>query len=564
MPVKKYIKGLPIILIIGVSLLNNNLFGYPGLSAYFGFILLTCLLFLFAAGRQKHIKIPLPYYIFFALAVYFFLQGAIHQNINMTCCYWVACGLFTLLLLLYGFDAEDTFYFFKPISFLGAIEGLIVVCQWLGLSPSANAFFPCTGTWQNPNVTAAFLSFCTYAAIQVNNARQNRKATDYFFIALIILAICLLQCRTAIIITTLFAADWALRNKHIERILPTKFTRYLVGILFIVGLAAILAFACKEKSTSGRLTVWRNTIRLVEQAPLAGFGSGMFAKEYNLFVSRNNLPSNDCVYMPYNDFLEIYIEGGFTALLLWCGFIISILYYRYRKGYSLSPVIGFLILQGISFGFQAVPAFITFLVLSFLPDGIANNRNCGRSTKEFSIQLTMPVRLVVLIGIILLSAYQLVYANGLYRIQQISTEKETSIEAYENINQLVYKNELYAGKYGWHLLQGKKYDLALLQYKTALQSCSNPNLWLQTGNCYACLKQYDSSEYYYRLAETLQPQRLMPKASLLGLYQECGDTLLARKKALEIVNMPIKVENEESLRIKAYANNFLRNCAQGK
>lgn len=41
--------------------------------------------------------------------------------------------------------------------------------------------------------------------------------------------------------------------------------------------------------------------------------------------------------------------------------------------------------------------------------------------------------------------------------------------------------------------------------------------------------------------------------ALLHLYTEKGDTILMRKKAKEIVQMPVKIESEQVTTIKNYA-----------
>ncbi|MDI3322531.1 O-antigen ligase family protein [Pinibacter soli] len=365
-----------------LALFNTSIFGYQGLTSYFGFTIFALVVFLLSVYASDKILIPFPVFIFSGLVIYVSLHGVVLRNFNLTHYYWI-CSL--VFLWAIAMNRENKIFapmVFSVLSYTAAIESLIVLMQWMKWLPSKNDFFSCTGTWQNPNVTAMFLSMCIYAVLQKLTA-SKKKSFLYFTLTIILLAVVALQCRTAILAVLLFLIGHFMRKGSATNALIKKQNNLkpllIIGCVLIL-FSLLLAFKFKIASTSGRLTVWKNSIQLILQKPISGYGIGMFEKEYNFFIAQHNNPSNDYVNMPYNDFLEFGVEGGIIAILLWFVFVVSVIYYRYKKNYSLLPVIAFLIIEITNFGFQAIPVFALFLLYCLLPENDGMKRKQAGNT----------------------------------------------------------------------------------------------------------------------------------------------------------------------------------------
>jgi hypothetical protein len=389
------------------------------------------------------------------------------------------------------------------------------------------------------------------------------KLATYTAITIILLAIMLLQCRTAYIIALLFFG-----GAYGEQIIA--FAKQKLGVnkktfiallsIFSIAFIMVVAFKFKGASSNGRLLVWKNCIGLIAEKPLLGHGFGMFQKEYNLFVAGHGLPSNGHVNMAYNDFLELGVEGGLVAVLIWCTFLFAAIRAAIKRNSRLLlPLIAFVFVQLVNFGFQAIPVFALFLVyvgLSIVPI-------IGKSPKE----QTQPSKVgtgdyiywILLLAPLLL-LHQISLANAFYKSNEIAKNylPSDAIAAFGKLDNQLGHQATFHEAFGDAYFKTTDYGPAIQQYVLAAQTSSTPEIFSKTGYCYELQKNYDSSIYYYNMVQAMEPYRYAPRMALLKLYQQKGDTTLALQKAKEIMALPIKVESEKVDRMRAYAQNLIK------
>jgi O-antigen ligase len=549
----------------------------------------------------------------FALALFIFLHGLISRGLNLTHYYWVANAL--LLWAAWGqgmatqWAVGDTMdikretaarwrkgiaLLYKGISLLALLESLIVCCQQAGILASKNPLYACTGTWENPNVTAMFLSMAAYAALQGTGARSKpsasmrleappkngQPAAAYIIVALILTAIVLLHCRTAFLVFALFIAGhyWSRFSVFVKSKtrLPGSMVTVMAGA-FMITLILLLAFGVKQSSTHGRIRIWETSIRLMMQKPLTGQGFGQFEKQYNLFTANEALPDNDHVNMPYNDFLELGIEGGVGAVALWAAFLIALWIQHRKRGYSVLPIIALLFIQCTNFGFQALPVFALFLLYAAIPPEaawqeypqaippahIVAERHKTILTGSLLKQAPAGFRIVGMGCLpaiaLLMIIHQADLAGNFYRRNKITQyESDTeAIGAYTSLAPALHNFASYHLYFGNAYLQLNQYRPAISQYLQGLASSSSPEMLVKCGYCYQQLHLYDSSRYYYTMAKNMQPYKFGPRLALLKLYQQQGDKPMMISEAQTIINMPVKVENSQVAGIKNYAHTIL-------
>lgn len=80
----------------------------------------------------------------------------------------------------------------------------------------------------------------------------------------------------------------------------------------------------------GRLTVWANTLKMIEQQPLAGVGAGNWDVHYPLYDGGDTVTFRNAPERPHNLFLLILSELGVVGLLLW----LTTLALIYRSAWS--------------------------------------------------------------------------------------------------------------------------------------------------------------------------------------------------------------------------------------
>lgn len=113
--------------------------------------------------------------------------------------------------------------------------------------------------------------------------------------------------------------------------------------------------------------IWRAGLEMVGDAPWFGHGSGQFRYQYPLYrspaeidLSSHNRSFRTFVGNPHQDHLQIAIEGGIPAILLWVGFWWTVFRAALRRGpgswLSAVPLLGFVLLATVRAPLGNAPA----------------------------------------------------------------------------------------------------------------------------------------------------------------------------------------------------------------
>ncbi len=89
-----------------------------------------------------------------------------------------------------------------------------------------------------------------------------------------------------------------------------------------------------ESSSMGlRVTVWKNTIALIQDRPWLGFGTGSFEEAYSQKIKDNPEWEKHLLHDPHNQFLKIWAEMGLFGLIVFLGMLTSSLFQKSSKMY---------------------------------------------------------------------------------------------------------------------------------------------------------------------------------------------------------------------------------------
>jgi O-antigen ligase len=89
-----------------------------------------------------------------------------------------------------------------------------------------------------------------------------------------------------------------------------------------------------ESSSMGlRMTIWKNTIELIQDRPLLGFGTGGFEEAYSKKIKDNPEWEKHLLHDPHNQFLKIWAEMGIFGLIVFLGMLASSLFQKSSKMY---------------------------------------------------------------------------------------------------------------------------------------------------------------------------------------------------------------------------------------
>jgi O-antigen polymerase len=573
---------------LAATLPNSFAFGGPSLIAVF---LSGCSVALFSlavfaqsvfAKPSTPLALPAHIIVFIVLALYAWLHGLWLGHIGLPHYQLLIGGLLLVSVHLWQsrVGAAGQVFIHWAIALLALLQVGVVLLQCMGILGVPGGLFLCTGTWGNPNVTALFLAFSLFSFLRLRTAVDNgwRRIMLTVAMGLISLTLLPLQCRSAwlVALVLLVFGHWQRVVWYVRPRLAVGHGRLaLLAWAFVLAVAGAALFGFKAASAKSRLFVWQTGLRVAMQKPLTGQGFGQFEKTYNAYLSVNLHPQNDYVTTPYNDYLLLLIEGGVPALLLWVLFVIlasrtSVWGNRGRSlrlkswGNGVLPVlVAFTVIQWVNFGMAALPAWFLMLVYiglhghtAPLHDGAAVEKPrlpsyAAQGVKWRTMMYGM-AGLFVAAGLLLglLRLADALYANWQSGRAASGSDKvaalgplRTRLEGYTAYHETM----------GDALREQQLYRPAIAEYQQALDGSHAPGLLAKCGYCYQILKDYDSSQHYYALAENIQPYKYRPRMAMLLLYEQMGDSARALTKAREILRMPVKLRNRETWNIKQYA-----------
>jgi O-antigen ligase len=89
-----------------------------------------------------------------------------------------------------------------------------------------------------------------------------------------------------------------------------------------------------ESSSMGmRMVLLKNTIELIQDRPLLGFGTGGFEEAYKKKIKDNSDWEKYILHDPHNQFLKIWAETGIFGLMVFLGMLASSLFQKSSKLY---------------------------------------------------------------------------------------------------------------------------------------------------------------------------------------------------------------------------------------
>ena len=84
-----------------------------------------------------------------------------------------------------------------------------------------------------------------------------------------------------------------------------------------------------------RMVFWKNTIQMLKNRPLLGYGTGAFKTGYQQQVANQSGVEATVTADPHNQFMKIVGEHGILGLAIFIGFLISAYQQRASRPYQL-------------------------------------------------------------------------------------------------------------------------------------------------------------------------------------------------------------------------------------
>lgn len=536
-------------------------------------------------SKRMGLDYPAPVFLLWGYMLFYSVSGAVQwQTFSQAPLFLSINGLLLLAYCVFtGTGALQGRVLAAGVSLLAAILSAVCLLQYAGMVPSVSPFYAVDGRLANPNLAATFLAMAFPLVLySTTGAKGYLRWLALLALILLLAALPLLKGRAAFLgvlaggVCYLFwNTEWFEKFRFSLKSLAAW--KVAVAVLVLVSALSGLGiglYNAKETSSEGRLMIWQISMELGGKRPWFGHGPNTFSREYNLaqaafFSSGQATPSqvfsSDFIKIAYNDYIQNWVEGGWTGLLLFLGFTGSLLvapvFIPIRTSERRAAYAGiwaFMVMGMVNSVQYAIPCFALFvLYTSWLccPSGKTQPGPLSRRMAAL-IGLFMIVAGVCLLG-------RLLYMERVSRHLKTAAEYLQRGETQKAVPLLQHIEDILPFSYDywyWSAMlsyQSKDYQTALQKLEKATKYGSDPAFFLKMGDCYIRLGQTDEAIRAYSLAMYIVPSRLQPKYVLLKTFIARGDTLEATKMAREIVAQKPKGISKNAVFYKKEANDWL-------
>lgn len=312
--------------------------------------------------------------------------------------------------------------------------------------------------------------------------------------------------------------------------------------------------------------IWRVTSDMIVDAPLLGHGVGSFGEKYMYYQARyfKSHPLSgyakiaDNVIYPYNEFLHVAVEMGMLGILLLVLIIMALLWCVPMRRENMVYVGGFLAL--IVFSMFSYPSYVLSLMLLFpvLLGGIVLRKGV-RLYSIFAYKYAWWG--IGGLGACLLGKGYYTFYLLEENIEKLYSDSNSDIVSANEYIKLHYDDlktaPCFLDLYAQYCYKTFPVSESLPILKDAARIVPTSELFCDLGNLYKEAGDMTRAVEYYSLASCMIPTRLLPKYELFVLYQEIGDTLLARQVGETILSAVVKVESTKILKIKGSVKRYL-------
>lgn len=569
-----------------------------------GSLLITVFWFVFLAIKKCQALRPSP----FTLPLFGFLAWASFSSLHAhnswegwdILSHWLTCGLIYILVLNVMRHETDCRRLLASIAVAaGAVAVLGLSQHLLGLDLLPQAAPP-SATFANKNVAAQFmvLALPVSAALILTSSRPGCWLWMLIF-AIILVFIFFTGTRAAwlaVLIQCLVVMVLSIRNKFHFPPLHLSYSKKTI-LAFGIGTVALLSATIfllvlprleqlmpdppvvmisveHDHSAHGgvvqpydsiglRLAIWRNTLEMIRDKPMLGFGLGnhkVFYPVYHDKVIVDQAFSEDLqLQNVHNDYLQVAAEMGISGILLaaWLGFA----FFRVAFGMLTAPgsplqfevqalgVSGAGIMVNAAFCFpleRAIPPFVGAVFLGITAFAYWKGRPEVEKSQPFPV---MPRWLVIITGVVFMGlfctsvvkSFRVLASDGLLP-SIVRYEKAGDWSAMAEVSELALI--LWPGNPRILAYQGKA-RLKMGDYLRAVESLRafiavypyNMNALLNLGATLYALERFDEAQTAFDRVLEIVPGMAKAHHNIAGVYAQQGrsvDSLEARRRAAKL------------------------------
>jgi len=446
--------------------------------------------------------------------------------------------------------------------------------QYFGFSLSYYPELGPTGLFFNPGPYAIYLAVLTpWIIVYIIKSLACKKYPWSIFVMILLglglFLIVISMARSAWIglfcgITLPLILFFGNRNL---RVISKKIILFASGCIFFY----FLLYHVKVDSSNGRILIWSVSSTMIKDHWAKGLGLGRFSQEYmhcqkKYFdtqledVEKFKRLSGD-VRFAFNDFLQIFIEGGIFTVAIFIFIVISIMLLlivqilKNRKNkfnktrlIAVSGIIGSIVVvltAGLTaYPLQMLPISIFLWVQIFLGVSMLSNRSYS------SIKNNKQPKYLIALSWLLASS--VLYYGTKKTIAYLHLKKAPNIE-YSSIiryNDILHDNPQFYYKVSKILEDNMDERLALSFLQKAVSYNPCPDYYYRLGRYYEKANDIDKAFDAYDFIDRAIPNLMTPKYLKALLFYKANDTLKFNHYARSVLDFNPKIYNYKVFEMK--------------
>jgi O-antigen ligase len=429
----------------------------------------------------------------------------------------------------------------------GLVEAVWGLRQLYGFEHSHNFLFKLTGSFFNPGPYAGYLAMVFPLSLYYFLCKAEGKLFSIFSLTTCIAIVLVLPAAmsraswlavlagSAVVVGGYCVRRFALKTYYLKY----KRMIWMIGCMLVLLLSAALTgmYFLKKDSADGRILTWKISLQTIVRHPF-GTGLGNFPGAYGetqaaYFAAGKGSETEQSVAgnpeYGFNEYLQITVESGIVAFLLFTGIIILAIRDKIKaKDWGiLGSLVALLVFAGFSYPFNGLPFLIVFVFLlassQWNRDDTCrvDNRGCLNNMRS----ILLAVACLLATACCLWKQYPAYQACKQWKTDQISYNaglfKETTGhygKLYPYLNDQIH----FLFEYAQCLSKSGQPAESNAVLQRAMQISCDPMLYNVMGKNYQEMKQYEQAEAAFIRATQLVPSRLYPWYLLTKLYDEMG------------------------------------------
>jgi O-antigen ligase len=256
-----------------------------------------------------------------------FELGTAISNVMKIGINFVYLYIFLLYFMNYQKTKERSYTFLKVWNVISIIFSILcivgVILYYMGITTTLTFGYRAIGTFEDPNLAAAFLIISLGFGLVYNNLRQSKKKGLPLNLFIILFALLLTSSRGGVLglgVGFCLALLVNLTNKGIKQIIKVViFVMVIIMTILLINYIYPLEFVTtalnrisnvgsQESGTNLRLLLWKTAFTLWQNNPFLGVGLGQYLPNASLINS-------SIVNIPHNTYLSFLAETGIVGFI---------------------------------------------------------------------------------------------------------------------------------------------------------------------------------------------------------------------------------------------------------